>query len=769
MEILVNNDTISGFKGINPKPVATITWQKVLDHIRSDKYKASINSVRNIISKHGVKSEEYKKAKCNLPGITFGGTFSHRANAKIIQPTGFIIPDMDNIPQQVRNLFNLLIQDTNIWFIFRSPSNEGLKVGVRAENISNDEDHKLFYTAVEEYFKELYGIEIDTACKDISRLTFVSHDPELWINPQPQFFNIKQWTDIIPSPPEPVYCPINGNGGKGQEKYARKVLESCCRKLLECPKGNKHITRLKQSRLIGGYLQWLDEGEVLSMFEQAIIASGTPNVAQAMKTVKNGIEYGRVLPIELEDLNRYDDERKISVSDDILNDTNDIEQKRMTVMTAHDKDMTVEDKRMTVEPKRMTVMTVEKTVGNQNLADDIHAFLRTAKGSFTVESLDRELNLTTRSHRQQRSYILLKYINNKYKNKNNNIILKKDPVKNNVYHIIPTEVDWIDLSLPTEESFPIKLPFDLDKKISIPPKSIIIVAGTTNSAKTALILNTLRLNINSQFEKLFLVSEGAGEIKGRIKSFGDPVDFWKDNIMIASQSDNFDTVIENYNTDGLTCIDYLEPTEGQYYMLTSQIRDIYDCLKTGVAMIALQKKSNQTMGRGGEGTAEKARLYMTVDYLCACQRGVVCAVALTKVKQSIDETMQGKELHFRLEHGSKITPLTDWMFSSRVNRDKCIRDYENDDLAKSYKKAEEDDCIFRAKNGNGAFRKVRITRKQAEEWAENMPYIDVFTRLEQIAADSMQRDFLHDRYIFQIPAILSKENETASCGMGESG
>lgn len=802
------SDNISGFKGIYPEPIATITWQKVLNNIKSGKYEKPINTVRDIISKYGAKSEKYKKAKCHLPSVSFGGTFSHRANNQIISPTGFIIPDMDNIPKQVESLFNLLLQDTNIWFVFRSPSGQGLKVGIRANDITNDDDHKKLYFSVERYFKELYGVKIDVACKDISRLTFVSHDPNLWIHSEPQFFDIEVWQPEKSVAETPIYIPQEWNSNK--EKYASKVLEGCCQKLLECPEGTKHITRLKQARLIGGYIQWLNEDKVLSLFEQSIIASGTPNVAQAMKTVRDGIEYGKAKPLVIEDLNTfqknndityYYEEHEISNSDDNLDDYEDIrghfdnfedirghsEDSMRTLRGQHEDtyEDKIENEMIPQEKNKKYYEGNKRNISEVNLSAAIQDWIMSSAGSFTIEQLDNELGLRTRLEKKNRSQILQRLVgtnfatrararvyNNNNININNNkeIILKKDSNKNNIYHIISTSMDWIDLSFPTESNFPIILPFELDKKISIPPKSIIVIAGTTNSAKTALILNILRLNLKSNFEKLFLVSEGAGEIKGRIKSFGDPIDLWKDNVMIASQSDNFDIAIENYNRDGLTCIDYLEPPEGQYYLLTNQIRTIYDCLDSGVALIALQKRSNQIMGRGGEGTAEKARLYITVDFLCSCQKSVVCAISLTKVKQSLDDNMQGKELHFRLERGSKITPLTDWMFSNRVNREKCIREYENEDAQKTYKKIEEGDYIFRTANGNGQIKMVRITRKQAEEWARAMPHINVFKKLEQMAKDSMKRLFLDKSYFYQIPSILAKaEDEATMFQMGESG
>ncbi len=765
-QVSMVSDLISGFRGINPLPVGSGTWQQALENIKSGKYQQAIEAVRELVKKHGAGSDQYKKQKCRLPAITFGGGFSKgRKNSHLEHPTGFLIPDIDSIPQQAESLFNLLIQDTNIWFVFRSPSGEGLKVGIRGQNIADDKDHKKFYFSVERYFKELYGVKIDTACKDISRLTFVSHDPALWINTDPQFFDIQKWKpEESPPPKQPVWLP--SGEAKGKEKYARKVLEGCCQRISESPSGEKHHTRLKESRLIGGYLQWLSEGDILIAFEQAITTSGTPNVVHAMKTVQNGIEYGKMSPLAIEDYknthdNRYDDQRKVNASDDISDPEgptvpNRPQQTPTDPMRPH-----IDPTLTPNSPQQTPLDPTFSTVGTQNLSNDIVEFLRNTKGSFTIEFLDRELGLTTRNQKHRRAKIIRKILKKDLKNKTE-ILLKKDRSKANLYYVPSTEMDWIDIEAPTEESFPLKLPFDLDQKISIPPKSIIVIAGSFNAGKTALILNTLRLNLESSFEKLFLVSEGTGEIKGRIKSFGDPLSLWKDNVMIASQCDDFDTAIENYNTKGLTCIDYLEPPEGQYYLLTSQIRNIYDCLDTGVAMIAIQKRSDHAMGRGGEGTAEKARLYMTVDYLCTCKRSIVCALALTKVKQSLDESMQGKELHFRIERGSSLTPLTDWMLSSRVNREKCAREYENEDAQKSYKKVEDGDYIFRTNNGKNEIKMVRITKKQAEEWAKNMPNINVFEKLERMAVDSMEKLFLNKGYLWQIVGTLDKAQARAS-------
>ena len=737
------NDNISVFKGIKPKPISIATWQKALENIKSDRYKSLIEQARKIIKE----TEKYRKFKTTLPAITFSGTFEKRRNCKnILSPTGFIIPDLDHL-KNLELIFDILTQDKNTWFAFRSPSGEGLKVGFRAQNIKDDKDHKQFYFAVERYFKEIYGIEIDPACKDISRLTFVSYDPELWINPGPQYFDIKTWTKPIAPPSSPLLNETDFIY-TGKKKYARKVLESCCENIRQSLPGSQHYTRLKAARLIGGYLQYINEAEVIAALEQAVQDSGAKNMQAAMKTVRDGLEYGKISPIIIEDVqgyadNRYDDQRKVSVSDDISCDTCDTCDKvRQPATTC--------DKGATLATKSATPATVRETIGERNLAMDIHAFLSATTGSFTTDYLDRELGITTRLQKQRRSYILRKYIKKEYKNKCTEILLKKDPRRANTFYVSRSEMEWIDLEAEIPENFPIRLPFGLEEKVSIPPKSIIIVAGSTNSGKTAIVLNTLRLNMESSFEKLFLVSEGAGEIRGRIKSFGDSLSKWKDNVMIASQSCDFDTAIENYNTDGFTCIDYLEPPEGQYYLLTDQIRSIYDALNTGVAMIALQKHSASTIGRGGEGTAEKARLYMTVDYLCNCKRGIICALRLAKVKQSRDENMQNREIHFKIERGSALTPLTDWMLSSRVNREKLAKDYEAEESEKS-------DYAYKFKLVDGSF--VGLNFRDRAEWVENFCNIDVDSELGRIQADSLKRPWMTKKnWFFQVAGLLDKKD-----------
>jgi len=230
-----------------------------------------------------------------LPGVTFGGVFSERKNTAVLAPSGFIVADIDHC--DVTDIIAKISGDENIWFWFCSPGGDGLKVGLRAEGIETDKDHKVFFKAVELYFKEVYGIKIDPACKDISRLTFLSHDPGAFINPKPTFFNISEWTEKE-NPCQIAMPPVNGDGKK---KYAQAVLQTACEKIRNSTPGNMHLTRLTMSRLVGGYCHYGINTEAIQALEQAVSSSATTNFENAMKTVRDGLENGKAYPITIPD------------------------------------------------------------------------------------------------------------------------------------------------------------------------------------------------------------------------------------------------------------------------------------------------------------------------------------------------------------------------------------------------------------------------------------------------------------------------------------
>lgn len=783
-------DQISIFQGATSnKPKGSTQWQKALENIRSGKYEQAIKKARAIQD-----PVEYRSFKKKLPGVTFGGQFdSVRNKANISSPTGFIIPDIDHI-QDVEYVFNLLRQDEYVWFAFRSPSGDGLKCGFRAHDIKTDEDHKKLFSAVERYLKLVYGIEIDPSCKDISRLTFVSHDPDLYINPSPCYFEIKKWLEE-PRKPRPVTLPETKNNG-WQEKYGRKVLESSCREIEESVLGNKHYTRLRMARLVGGFIAsgFIDEQEALIALEQAVKNNNAKPLQPALKTVRDGIEHGKMEPVYPE--SNFED----TYSSDIVYDLSDDEGSQHTKQTKHTKhthnhkaslsitkhckaslsnakhplsnDDPPESVENPINPENNEVgtdvatrtrahargreteikknNTLERTKEPpHNLKAAIFQFIETSKGEFTTQKIDNEFGLRTRKEKNARSWALNKAVSQN--------LIKKDKKTAGKYHIIDTDIDFIDLDAESEEDFPIRLPFDLHNYVKIPHHAIIILAGSSNAGKTALILETLRLNLKQKYPKHYYMSEMApGEYKNRLLKFDIPLEEWK-KVKAASKSYDFDGAIQTHNPDGLTCIDYLEEVDGEYFKIASSIRDIYDALGSGVAMIAVQKRRASEVAVGGEGTAEKARLYLTLDFLCAKEHSIVCAIKVYKNKEPRgNRSIINNEMHFEIKNGSKFKVLMDWTPSSKVNRQKCAAQYEagRTDIG-------ENDFIIKTVEGQ----RVAIKNDQIQKWQKTFENIDVSWEVKRIAEDSEQKPFLKYKksgFMFQVANILAKTDEERS-------
>lgn len=380
------------------------------------------------------------------------------------------------------------------------------------------------------------------------------------------------------------------------------------------------------------------------------------------------------------------------------------------------------------------------------LTERITDWVTNSPGSFTNNDVDREFCISTRQEKKNRSLILSRlYMARK---------IKKDKRKKGLWHYVEQNIEFIDLNADEPESFPISLPFGIHDYVKIPPKAVILLAGSSNAGKTAFALNTIRMNLKQDYEQLYLMSEmGSGEYRTRVKMFGDDSDHWQ-KVKASSVSYGFDGAIEGYNQDGLTCIDYLEEVDGEYFKIPTDIRNIYDALGNGVALIAIQKRTDQDFARGGQGTVEKARLVMNLDYLATGDKCIICSLKLAKVKHFLERNLQGHEIHFKLEMGHKLTPLTDWMLSSRVNRKKYIQQYEagNDNPSG-------DDLFFRTANGDNK----RIISRDIQKWQEAMPNIDVYNELSKIAGNSVQKPFLSDKgYFFQLAGILKKKNDGTS-------
>jgi hypothetical protein len=146
--------------------------------------------------------DAYDEAKKKLPAVTFSGTFTKRGIAGLAKYTGIIQADLDHLKEKgfdIGELESRVSLDPHVAFSFVSPSGDGLKIGIRVT--SGAEHHMEAFLGMQRYFVATYGVKPDDACKDVSRLCFLSSDPALHINAHAIPLDWRAWPE--PAAAEP--------------------------------------------------------------------------------------------------------------------------------------------------------------------------------------------------------------------------------------------------------------------------------------------------------------------------------------------------------------------------------------------------------------------------------------------------------------------------------------------------------------------------------------------------------------------------------------
>jgi hypothetical protein len=163
------------FKGFN-NPTENISLIILTNQIKDGKYKEEVQKVTALASQGN--KEEADKLKKQLLAFTPSGTFEGgRKLEYLTMYSQFIILDLDKLtPEQLQAAFDKAAAIPYTFCCFRSPSGNGLKILI--EVTSTQEYHEQAYKQVADYYEQQTGLPIDRSGKDITRLCFVSYDPQ---------------------------------------------------------------------------------------------------------------------------------------------------------------------------------------------------------------------------------------------------------------------------------------------------------------------------------------------------------------------------------------------------------------------------------------------------------------------------------------------------------------------------------------------------------------------------------------------------------------
>ncbi|MDX9928404.1 MAG: DUF3987 domain-containing protein [Bacteroidales bacterium] len=176
------------FSGFN-QTVENRALLLIIKDIKEGKYRADIEPIRSLIASGD--TEKADQLKRQLPAFTPSATFKGGRKADLLnQYSGYVHLDFDKLTSdQLNTAFQAITQIPFTFACFRSPSGKGLKVFVEVN--TGSEHHDFAYKQVQAYYEKALGIPCDPKCKDITRLCFVSDDPDTYKNIHNQKFEVQ--------------------------------------------------------------------------------------------------------------------------------------------------------------------------------------------------------------------------------------------------------------------------------------------------------------------------------------------------------------------------------------------------------------------------------------------------------------------------------------------------------------------------------------------------------------------------------------------------
>ena len=284
----------------------------------------------------------------------------------------------------------------------------------------------------------------------------------------------------------------------------------------------------------------------------------------------------------------------------------------------------------------------------RNLSDEVREWILLQKGNFSTTQILQTLHITTKEEKKNLTVILSRLCNK------DKII---EPYGENRGNYRTKTIDKTPMDLLTDDEVQdvdIDLPIGLNDMCVISPGNIIMVAGSKSSGKTALMMNAAWDN-QDKFEIVYLNSEmHPTEFKKRMKKFA-PLNKWK--ITGYQCHNNFEDFIDG-DRKKIFFIDYLEVHEN-FFEIAKPIRKIHEKLGDAICFIGVQMKAGATLGRGGDFSAEKARLYLTMDYSVAEKHTKVTIYDAKEPKPPYDN-VRGKWRKVKIIDGHSLSPHGNW-------------------------------------------------------------------------------------------------------------
>ena len=280
-----------------------------------------------------------------------------------------------------------------------------------------------------------------------------------------------------------------------------------------------------------------------------------------------------------------------------------------------------------------------------NISQEVRDWISISNGIFEIKDIARELKLYDMNDLKLIWAMLDKMVKEG--------IVEKSGNRRGVYRIKQDDFEEMDLDAPEEKLIDISWPLEVERLYRTYPGSVAVLAGVMGSGKTTFCLNYVLKNLKAH-KVVYLSSElGAVELRDRLALFGYPRDTWKG----VSFKKVTVTPEDAMDPDAVNVIDYLEIFD-EHWKMGLMIKQINDRLRSGMALVAMQKPYGRDIAYGGQPTLAKPRLYLALDKPYD-EDHKVKVIKCHNWRDSSDNP-NGKARCFRIIKGSRIDVTSDW-------------------------------------------------------------------------------------------------------------
>lgn len=285
--------------------------REVLMAIRDGAYKEQVDAIRNCKDETKLSS-----LKQSLPCVLYAGLFnkpinkvndkgeptiSYRDDKSLTIHSGFVPIDMDGI-SDINAKKEELKQNPYIFALWTSSSGKGIHGLIKIGDTNKHAEH---YKAILEMIPGL-----DPTARNPSRVLFISHDPEIYINSSASiFYNIVKEEEIKPG---------NIKFGDGYTDY--KKIDVASRMIRLAPDGEKHHVLLKAAHLMGGYVatKHIEYDMAKEILTHEISKRDVKDLRLAVSTIEDGLRHGMTMPIAELETSYREATREIGVMEEDL-------------------------------------------------------------------------------------------------------------------------------------------------------------------------------------------------------------------------------------------------------------------------------------------------------------------------------------------------------------------------------------------------------------------------------------------------------------------